>query len=100
MTENPYRLARDIRGIGFKTADVIAMKLGIEKTATIRVRAGISYALTEAMDEGHCGLPTEDDTTGREFARGAAATHPNCARSRLHEGTVSPTGLVKHHVCF
>ena len=43
MTENPYRLARDIRGIGFKTADAIAMKLGIEKTAMIRVRAGISY---------------------------------------------------------
>ena len=60
MTENPYRLARDIRGIGFKTADAIAMKLGIEKTATIRVRAGISYALTEAMDEGHCGLPTAE----------------------------------------
>jgi exodeoxyribonuclease V alpha subunit len=49
MTENPYRLARDI---GFKTADAIAMKLGIEKTATIRVRAGISYALTEAMTRG------------------------------------------------
>jgi exodeoxyribonuclease V alpha subunit len=62
MTENPYRLARDIRGIGFKTADAIAMKLGIEKTAMIRVRAGISYALTEAMDEGHCGLPTEELT--------------------------------------
>jgi exodeoxyribonuclease V alpha subunit len=60
MTENPYRLARDIRGIGFKTADAIAMKLGIAKTAMIRVRAGISYALTEAMDEGHCGLPTEE----------------------------------------
>jgi exodeoxyribonuclease V alpha subunit len=60
MTENPYRLARDIRGIGFKTADAIAMKLGIEKTALIRVRAGISYALTEAMDEGHCGLPTDE----------------------------------------
>ncbi|GLI96019.1 SF1B family DNA helicase RecD2 [Methylocystis echinoides] len=59
MTENPYRLARDIRGIGFKTADAIAMKLGIEKTAMIRVRAGISYALTEAMDEGHCGLPID-----------------------------------------
>ena len=59
MSENPYRLARDIRGIGFKTADAIAMKLGIEKTALIRVRAGISYALTEAMDEGHCGLPTD-----------------------------------------
>jgi len=60
MTENPYRLARDIRGIGFKTADAIAAKLGIEKTAMIRVRAGISYALTEAMDEGHCGLPTQE----------------------------------------
>jgi exodeoxyribonuclease V alpha subunit len=34
------------------------MKLCIEKTAMIRLRAGISYALTEAMDEGHCGLPT------------------------------------------
>src|SRR6516162_9143824 len=60
MTENPYRLARDIRGIGFKTADAIAAKLGLEKTAMIRVRAGISYALTEAMDEGHCGLPTAE----------------------------------------
>jgi exodeoxyribonuclease V alpha subunit len=58
MTENPYRLARDIRGIGFKTADEIAMKLGIEKTAMVRVCAGISYALTESMDRGHCGLPT------------------------------------------
>jgi exodeoxyribonuclease V alpha subunit len=60
MSENPYRLARDIRGIGFKTADAIAMKLGIDKAAMVRVRAGISYALTDAMDEGHCGLPTDD----------------------------------------
>ena len=60
MTENPYRLARDIRGIGFVTADAIAMKLGIAKTAMVRGRAGIGYALTEAMDEGHCGLPEEE----------------------------------------
>ncbi len=60
MTETPYRLARDIRGIGFKTADAIAMKLGVEKTAMMRVRAGISCALTEAMDDGHCGLPTDE----------------------------------------
>jgi exodeoxyribonuclease V alpha subunit len=62
MSENPYRLARDIRGIGFKTADAIAMKLGIDKTAMIRVRSGISYALTEAMDDGHCGLPVAELT--------------------------------------
>jgi exodeoxyribonuclease V alpha subunit len=60
MTDNPYRMARDIRGIGFKSADAIAMKVGIEKTAMVRVRAGISYALSEAMDEGHCGLPTDE----------------------------------------
>src|ERR1700740_2767407 len=60
ISENPYRLARDIRGIGFRTADQIAGKLGIEKTALIRVRAGIGYALTEAMDEGDCGLLTEE----------------------------------------
>lgn len=60
ISENPYRLARDISGIGFLTADRIAEKLGIEKTAMIRVRAGVSYALAEAMDDGHCGLPAED----------------------------------------
>jgi exodeoxyribonuclease V alpha subunit len=60
ISENPYRLARDIRGIGFRTADQIAAKLGIKKTALIRVRAGISFALAEAMDGGHCGLPCED----------------------------------------
>src|ERR1700760_360109 len=57
ISENPYRLARDIRGIGFRTADQIAAKVGIERTALVRVRAGISYALAEAMNEGHCGLP-------------------------------------------
>ena len=57
MSENPYQMAKDIRGIGFRTADMIAEKLGIEKTAMIRVRAGISFALSEAMGDGHCGLP-------------------------------------------
>jgi exodeoxyribonuclease V alpha subunit len=60
MSENPYRLAHDIRGIGFKTADAIADRLGIEKTAMIRVRAGIGYALSEAMQQGHCGLPVAE----------------------------------------
>ena len=60
VSENPYRLARDIKGIGFLTADQIAEKLGIEKTAMIRARAGIAYTLTEAVSEGHCGLPVDD----------------------------------------
>jgi exodeoxyribonuclease V alpha subunit len=60
ISEDPYRLVRDIRGIGFKSADQIAQRLGIDKNAMIRVRAGISHALAEAMDEGHCGLPEEE----------------------------------------
>jgi exodeoxyribonuclease V alpha subunit len=57
ISENPYRLARDIRGIGFVTADKIAERVGIAKTAMIRARAGVGYALAEALDDGHCGLP-------------------------------------------
>jgi exodeoxyribonuclease V alpha subunit len=59
MTEDPYRLAKDVRGIGFRTADAIAAKLGMEKTAPQRIRAGISFALQTATDEGHCALPVE-----------------------------------------
>ena len=89
MTENPYRLARDIRGIGFKTADAIAMKLGIEKTAMIRVRAGISYALTEAMDDGHCGLPTEQLVPlAEELLEVAKELIRSALELELAEGTV------------
>ncbi len=57
MTEDPYRLARDVRGIGFRTADAIAARLGMEKSAPQRLRAGMSFALQTALDEGHCALP-------------------------------------------
>ena len=57
VQENPYRLARDIRGIGFLSADTIAQKVGIAKDSPLRAQAGISYALTEASAKGHCGLP-------------------------------------------
>ncbi len=43
-----------------RSDDAIAMNLGIDKSAMVRVRAGISYALTEAVDEGHCGLPRDE----------------------------------------
>jgi exodeoxyribonuclease V alpha subunit len=54
---NPYRLAQDIRGIGFLSADTIAQKVGIARDSPLRAQAGISYALTEASSQGHCGLP-------------------------------------------
>nr|WP_264659839.1 ATP-dependent RecD-like DNA helicase [Azospirillum canadense] len=57
ITENPYRLARDLRGIGFATAEQIAQRFGIPPDSPLRVRAGLTHALTVAMGEGHCGLP-------------------------------------------
>jgi exodeoxyribonuclease V alpha subunit len=57
VQENPYRLARDIRGIGFKTADGIASKLGIARDAIHRLKAGVVYTLERAMDDGHVCLP-------------------------------------------
>ena len=56
---NPYLLARDISGIGFKTADDIARKLGIPEDSILRARAGLSHALSEAGGNGHCALPKE-----------------------------------------
>jgi exodeoxyribonuclease V alpha subunit len=58
MSEDPYRLARDIRGIGFRGADAIAQQLGLEKTSARRLRAGVAFVLEEAMGEGHCALPS------------------------------------------
>jgi exodeoxyribonuclease V alpha subunit len=60
VRDNPYRLASDIRGIGFLSADTIAQKVGIALDSPLRARAGVSYALSEATSEGHCGLPRAD----------------------------------------
>jgi exodeoxyribonuclease V alpha subunit len=54
VTENPYRLALDIHGIGFKTADLIAQKLGIAPDSLIRAQAGIRHVLQEFSGNGHC----------------------------------------------
>ena len=90
MSENPYRLARDIRGIGFRTADVIAEKLGIEKTALIRVRAGISFALTEAMGQGHCGLPQSELTElAEQLLEVPAELIESALLLELEEGTIT-----------
>ncbi|MBQ7487319.1 MAG: ATP-dependent RecD-like DNA helicase, partial [Clostridia bacterium] len=61
VTRNPYRLVEDIDGIGFKTADQIAASVGIDRTSTFRIHAGLHYALREAIYvSGHCFLPRAD----------------------------------------
>jgi exodeoxyribonuclease V alpha subunit len=56
VRENPYRLALDIHGIGFKTADALAQRLGIPKDAVIRAQAGVRHVLQEFADDGHCAV--------------------------------------------
>ncbi len=57
VRHEPYRLAADVWGIGFKTADTIAQAVGIPRDSPQRVQAGIQYTLSEAADNGHCYLP-------------------------------------------
>lgn len=59
IKNNPYRLAHDIHGIGFKTADSLAQKLGIPFDSILRVGAGIVHCLQEETSEGHCGAEKE-----------------------------------------
>ena len=58
LSDDPYRLARDIRGIGFLTADRIARNLGVPLDAMGRRRGALQHVLSEAVDQGHCALPT------------------------------------------
>lgn len=59
VSKNPYQLAKDIRGIGFISADTIANNLGIAKDSLIRARAGLSHILLDAISNGHCALPLD-----------------------------------------
>ena len=56
----PYRLAADVWGIGFKTADTIAQAVGIPHDSPQRVKAGLQFTLSEATSDGHCFLPEQD----------------------------------------
>jgi exodeoxyribonuclease V alpha subunit len=60
VTENPYRLAQDIVGVGFKSADRIAQALGIGTDSPRRLQAGVLHCLDAATDQGHCFLPWEE----------------------------------------
>jgi exodeoxyribonuclease V alpha subunit len=60
VTTEPYRLAADVWGVGFKTADTIARQTGIPHDSPARVKAGIQLALSEGADQGHCHLPQPD----------------------------------------
>ncbi len=82
IKENPYCLCEDIFGIGFKTADRIAMKLGIDPSSKFRVKSGIKYLLAHAASNGHTYLPEND-------LRERAQILLDIERNRLDDGLIS-----------
>lgn len=64
LEENPYQLADDIDGIGFRKADELAARIGIHTDSDFRIRSGILYTLLQASGEGHMYLPGFDPARG------------------------------------
>lgn len=97
---NPYTLAKDIQGIGFKIADQIAQKVGIPVDSMVRACAGLSHVLLEATGEGHCALPVEPmkDAAGKlllvDDALVAAALEQTLARGDLVQERIGGLDLV------
>lgn len=77
---DPYCLARDIPGIGFASADLIAERLGLAGDSLLRIRAGLQHALDKATEEGHCALPRRSLV---EAATKLLAVSEACAEERL-----------------
>jgi exodeoxyribonuclease V alpha subunit len=73
VQQQPYKLAADIWGIGFKTADTIAASVGIARDSPERIKAGLAYALSEAADDGHCYLPEKALVAGAAKILGVPA---------------------------
>jgi exodeoxyribonuclease V alpha subunit len=90
VRRQPYRLAADIWGIGFKTADTIAQRLGIPHDSPERVKAGLQFALSQASDDGHCYLPQAELV---ERATGLLGVEAGLA-GRCLEELVAAEGLV------
>ena len=82
VRREPYRLAGDVWGIGFKTADQIARSLGIPHDSPQRVKAGLQFALSQATEDGHCYLP---DGELVEQATGLLGVDAELARQCLEE---------------
>ena len=92
LRENPYRLASDIPGIGFLTADRIARGLGVPADSPRRARAAVLHALSTASDEGHCCLPRPDleERTVRLLARDSRADGVNATATATTDDVLKP----------
>ncbi|MBI5439841.1 MAG: ATP-dependent RecD-like DNA helicase, partial [Deltaproteobacteria bacterium] len=101
VTENPYRLALDIHGVGFKTADAIAAKLGIASDSLIRAQAGVRHVLQELSNDGHCAAPR--DALVEEAGRLLEIPAPILERAiteEIAEGNLIPEDIASRPCLF
>lgn len=93
MRENPYRLAEDIEGVGFKIADEIAAKIGIHTDSDYRIRSGILYILLQASGEGHTYLPAEilEEKSAELLGVGKEAVVPQLSNLAMDKKLVMKT---------
>jgi len=82
LTREPYRVAREIDGIGFKTADRIAVNLGFANDSPQRIDAGVLFAMDELQEEGHTAYPEQELI---DYAAELLGTQPDLVRSRLEQ---------------
>jgi exodeoxyribonuclease V alpha subunit len=97
VRREPYRLAADVWGIGFKTADQLARSLGIPHDSPQRVKAGLQFALSQATEDGHCYLPETElvaKATGLLEVEGELARE--CLEELIREETVVAEPLLAH----
>ncbi|QDU25862.1 ATP-dependent RecD-like DNA helicase [Anatilimnocola aggregata] len=89
IKENPYQLADDIRGIGFKTADELAATLGIDRNSPYRARAAVRYTLQELASQGHCGYPEPGVMEhAKKLVEIEQKIIADAVRSVVHDGSV------------
>ena len=94
VQENPYRLADDIWGIGFKTADTIAEKMGFEKKKYVRLRSGLLYTLNKLAEDGHCyGTRDQLIKTGAELLNVDESLLSMTMDSMIHSSDVIVTPI-------
>jgi exodeoxyribonuclease V alpha subunit len=106
ISENPYRLCDDIWGIGFKTADKVAMSIGLPHDSPARARAGVVYVMNTLTDEGHCYCPLSELLLKAEELLGipvetlsTAAGHEINTGSLIREGdNIYPASLYRAEV--
>lgn len=96
IRENPYRLCREVWGIGFKSADSIAMSLGVPQDSEMRARAGLIYTLQTLADDGHCYAPAFDLIEHASLALGIdeSIVEHALAEEVKREGLVNADGKV------